>query len=202
MKKEVGMKRNGFKEDLKIEIIDLLKQIENKNPNHIEIYSQDGLLKDFMWYWYFGLDNLDELLIALIRCYRSKFDLDGINFNNIFDKIYKNFERLKDQEVKELFYPLTGDNRIWYLKDYEPDYHALEDSLKEIGFNENQIENILDKAWSKFNYDNFYSWLKQEYELKEIFKELIEEPSYEHLYYVDDFFNNLVCQETERKPEK
>jgi len=196
------MKRNGFKEDLKIEIIDLLKQIENKNPNHIEIYSQDGLLKDFMWYWYFGLDNLDELLIALIRCYRSKFDLDGINFNNIFDKIYKNFERLKDQEVKELFYPLTGDNRIWYLKDYEPDYHALEDSLKEIGFNENQIENILDKAWSKFNYDNFYSWLKQEYELKEIFKELIEEPSYEHLYYVDDFFNNLVCQETERKPEK
>jgi len=192
------MKRNGFRKNLKIEIIDLLKQVENKNPHNVEIYSQDGLLRDFMWYWYFSLDNLDELLIALIRCYRSRLDLDGINFNNIFDKIYKNFERLKDQEVKELFYPLTGDNRIWYLKDYEPDHHALEDSLKEIGFNESQIENILDKAWSKFNYDNFYSWLKQEYELKEIFKELIEEP-YEYLYYIDDFFNNLVYQETEKK---
>ena len=192
------MKRNGFKKDLKIEIIDLLKQIENKNPHNVKIYSQDGLLEDFMWYWYFSLDNLDELLIALIRCYRSKLDLEGINFDKIFDKIYKNFEKLKNQEVKELFYPLMGDNHIWYLKDYEPDYHALEDSLKEIGFNESQIENILDKAWSKFNYDNFYSWLKQEYELKEIFKELIEEP-YEYLYYIDDFFNNLVYQETEKK---
>jgi len=192
------MKRNGFKKDLKIEIINLLKQVENKNPNHVKIYSQDGLLEDFMWYWYFSLDNLDELLIALIRCYRSKLDLEGINFVKIFDKIYKNFEKLKNQEVKELFYPLMGDNRIWYLKDYEPDYHALEDSLKEIGFNESQIENILDKAWSKFNYDNFYSWLKQEYELKEIFKELIEEP-YEYLYYVDDFFSNLVYQEVEKK---
>jgi len=194
------MKRNGFRKNLKIEIIDLLKQVENKNPHNVEIYCQDGLLRDFMWYWYFSLDNLDELLIALIRCYRSRLDLDGINFNNIFDKIYKNFERLKDKEVKELFYPLTGDNRIWYFKDYEPDYYALEDSLKEeIGLNESQIENILDRTWSKFNYDNFYSWLKQEYELKEIFKELIEESSYEYLYYIDDFFNNLVYQEAEKK---
>ena len=192
------MKRNGFKEDLKIEIIDLLKQIENKNPNHIEIYSQDGLLKDFMWYWYFGLDNLDELLIALIRCYRSKLDLEGINFNRIFDKIYENFEKLGDKEIKEMFHPLTGDNRIWHFKDYEPDYHALEDSLKEIGFNKEQIEDILDNVWSKFDYDNFYSWLKKEYKLKEIFKELIEEP-YEYLYYVDDFFSNLVYQEVEKK---
>ena len=80
------------------------------------------------------------------------------------------------------------DNRIWYFKDYEPDYYALEYSLKEeIGLNESQIENILDEAWSKFNYDNFYNWLKQEYELKEIFKELIEEP-YEYLYYINIFF--------------
>ena len=191
--------RNGFnKENLKKEIINLLKQIENKNPHNVKIYSQDGLLEDFIWYWYFSLDNLDELLIALIRCYKSRLDLDGINFDKIFDKVYKNFEKLENQEIKGLFYPLTGDNRIWYFKDYEPDCPCLEDSLKEeIGLNENQIENIINKAWLKFNYDNFYNWLKQEYELKEIFKELIEEP-YEYLYYINIFFDNLVYQEIER----
>ena len=198
------MEKNGSKKDLKIEIIDLLKQIENKNPHNVSIYNytQEGLLKDIGWIWRFSLDNLDELLIALIRCYKSKLNLEGINFSRIFDKIYENFEKLEDKEIKEMFYPLIGDNRIWYFKDYEPDYYALEDSLKEIGFNEKQIEDILDNAWLRFNYDNFYNWLKQEYELKETFRELIEESSYEHLYYVDDFFNSLVYQEARRKAEK
>ena len=144
---------------------------------------EKGFLSDFGWIWTEGGEFPQALLYRIIMSrlfwdFVEKWEENGLTFRD-FKNILASFEN-KEQE-EELLYTLTGDNNRWRFGTPfnfvdEDVWEEIKWSLAELGFSEEEVEEILNKLWWDLDFkSNFKDYSNHYQEWLERFKEEVWE---------------------------